>query len=119
MSDEQTTILNYGENIKIEKNDKKIYMSIYEKVKYISMFFYDIAGFFVLWVTIHFMAANLYSRFCAEPTLLGYIKSIFIAQAPHCIAMRWIIYNGGNVINSMWLSIAMWLTTKVFNKIIQ
>ena len=119
MNEEQNDISEGGENIKIREKLKGIPKVLYDKLKLISSLFYDIAGVFILWITIHFVAANLYSRFCAEQSLLGFIKSIFIAQAPHCIAMRWIIYNGGNVINSMWISIAVWFTSKVFNKIIQ
>ena len=82
--------------------------------KTIFSFIYEVAGIFIFWIVIHFMAANLYHRFCADLSIIGFIKSIFIAQAPHCIAMRWVIYNGGNMINSMWVSLAMWFTTKIF-----
>ncbi len=80
---------------------------------------YDISGIFVLWIVIHYSAANLYPIFCAELTVAGLMKSIFVAQEPHCIALRWIIYNGGNAINSMWLSIALWFTTKVFTNLLK
>lgn len=78
---------------------------------------YQIAGGIVLWILIHFAAANLYPIFCAEYTILGFIKSIFVAQAPHCIAMRWVIYNGGDVINRMWISIAIWISGKLLLKL--
>lgn len=74
---------------------------------------HDVAGIFILWIVIHYIASNMYAKFCAEVGVVGFIKSIFVAQAPHCIAMRWIIYNGGNVINNMWLSIGVWLTGKL------
>jgi hypothetical protein len=35
--------------------------------------------------------------------------SPFMAAAPHCQALRWAIYNGGNNIVSMWLILGMWL----------
>ena len=76
-------------------------------------FIYEVAGIFILWIIIHYVAANLYARFCAELSLFGFVKSIFVAQAPHCIAMRWVIYNGGIIINSMWISISIWFTTKL------
>jgi len=79
---------------------------------------YDIAGIFILWIILHYAASNLYPRFCADLSIVGFIKSIFIAQSPHCVALRWVIYNGGNVINSMWVSIALWFTTKVFSNLI-
>jgi hypothetical protein len=79
---------------------------------------YEVAGIFILWVMIHFIASNLHHRFCTELTFTGFINSIFVAQTPYCIAFRWIIYNGGLAINNMWISIAFWLTTKIFKKIV-
>ena len=83
----------------------------------IQNFIYDVAGIFILWIIIHYVSANLYSNFCAELTVYGFVKSIFVSQTPHCIAMRWIIYNGGNAINSMWISFALWITTKFIKSI--
>jgi hypothetical protein len=83
-----------------------------------SKWFVDVAGIFLMWIIIHYIASNLYASFCAELTLFGLIKSVFVAQAPHCVAMRWIVYNGGNVINNMWLSIGMWFTGKIFRDIL-
>jgi hypothetical protein len=79
---------------------------------------YEVAGVFILWIIIHYIASNLYPKFCAELTFLGLIKSMFVAQSPHCIALRWVIYNGGIAINSMWVSIAFWVTTKMLKKIV-
>ena len=78
---------------------------------------YGISGSFILWIVIHYAAANLYPHFCAETTLFGFIKSIFVANTPHCVALRWVIYNGGNIINAMWSSIALWTTATLFNNI--
>lgn len=44
---------------------------------------YDISGVFILWIGIHYSAANLYPIFCAELTMVGLMKSIFVAQEPH------------------------------------
>lgn len=71
-------------------------------------------GVFVLWIVLHFIAANLYSMFCAELSIIGFFKSIFVSETPYCIAMRWVIYNGGNAINSMWISLGLWITAKMF-----
>ena len=79
---------------------------------------YEVTGGFILWIIIHYIASNLYHRFCAELTLIGFIKSIFVAQSPHCIALRWVIYNGGLAINNMWLSIGIWFTGKLIKKIV-
>jgi hypothetical protein len=79
---------------------------------------FNIGGVFIIWILLHFTAANLYARFCAELSLIGFIKSIFVAEAPHCIAMRWVIYNGGATIHTMWISIGVWFTGKIFQKMI-
>jgi len=78
---------------------------------------YEVTGVFVLWICLHYVAANLYPSYCAETSLSGFIKSIFVAQAPHCIAMRWVIYNGGIAINSMWISIAIWISSKLLRNL--
>ena len=75
------------------------------------------AGIFMLWVCIHYIAANMYAHFCAELSLLGAIKSVFVTMAPHCVAMRWVIYNGGYVIHTMWVSIGVWIASKIFTNI--
>jgi hypothetical protein len=93
-------------------------MEVINSLKNSLKIIYDIAGIFILWIIIHYCASNLYANYCAELSISGFIKSAFIAQEPHCVAMRWIIYNGGNMINSMWISIAVWVTTKVFNNLI-
>ena len=79
---------------------------------------FNVGGIFMLWIILHYMAANLYARYCAEYSILGLIKSIFIAEAPHCIAMRWMIYHGGSSIHTMWVSIGVWFTGKLFSKFI-
>ena len=73
----------------------------------------EISGIYVLWITIHYICANLYPQFCAELSLFGFIKSIFVAESPHCVAMRWVIYHGGNIIHGMWTSIGIWITGKI------
>jgi hypothetical protein len=79
---------------------------------------YEVAGIFILWICLHYIAANLYPYYCADNSISGFIKSIFLAQAPHCIAMRWVIYHGGIAINSMWISIALWFSSKLLKNII-
>lgn len=76
--------------------------------------FFEFSGIYILWTLLHFAAANLYYRFCAELSFYGFIISIFVADSPHCIALRWIIFNSGSVIHSMWASIAIWISSKIF-----
>jgi hypothetical protein len=64
---------------------------------------------YLLWVVIHFVSVHMYMRFCTPSTLTGFLMSPFMAAAPHCQALRWSIYNGGNSIVSMWMTLGVWL----------
>jgi len=87
-------------------------------IEIIKEWFYNIGGVFIVWILIHYISANLYPMFCAEASIYGLIKSIFIAEAPHCVGMRWIIYNGGSVIHTMWISIGIWVSGKIFTNLL-
>ena len=71
--------------------------------------FKNICGIYVLWVFIHYTSTHLYIHFCTPKTITGFLMSPFMAAAPHCQALRWGIYNGGNSIVSMWLTMGVWL----------
>lgn len=77
----------------------------------------NIAGIFIIWIVLHYIAANLYAKFCAELNIIGFIKSMFVSEAPHCVALRWLIYNGGIAIHMMWVSMGLWITSKIFTNI--
>ena len=86
-------------------------------IQVIKEWFFNIASIIIMWLLLHFAAANLYARFCAELSIFGFIKSIFVAEAPHCVAMRWVIYNSGSVIHTMWISIGIWIMGKMFKHV--
>ena len=44
---------------------------------------------------------------------MDFLTSPFVAAAPHCVALRWVIYEGGNTITSMWLSLGTYLGAKL------
>ena len=69
----------------------------------------NICGIYLLWVFVHFISSHMYIRFCNPSTFIGFIMSPFMAAAPHCQALRWAIYNGGNNIVSMWITVGVWL----------
>lgn len=76
-------------------------------------FIINVCGIYLFWIIMHFAAANLYPIFCAELSIWGLIKSAFIVPSPHCQAMRWVITNGGSVINQMWVVLGTWLCGKI------
>ena len=86
---------------------------MFENVKQFIKNAIEIAGIYILWISIHFICSNMYPHFCAEFTAIGFIKSMFVIEAPHCEAMRWVIYNGGNIIHGMWAAIGIWFTKQL------
>jgi hypothetical protein len=89
----------------------------FERVKIFIKNVFGVIGIYIGWIILHWMAANLYPRYCAETSLWGIIKSAFVAPAPHCQAMRWVINNGGNMINQMWIVLGTWICGKIAYKI--
>jgi len=71
------------------------------------------ATIYISWVAIHYAASHAYVYFCASPTMVGFIQSLFVVPAPHCQALRWAIYNGGSSIQSMWILFGMWIISYV------
>jgi len=69
----------------------------------------SVCGIYLLWVVVHFVSVHMYIRFCTPSTFTGFLMSPFMAAAPHCQALRWCIYNGGNSIVSMWMTLGVWL----------
>ncbi len=65
---------------------------------------------YILWITLHFVASHLYVELCTPKTVIGFLLSPILAPALHCQAIRWIVYNGGNHINTMWIMIGLWTT---------
>lgn len=69
--------------------------------------------FYMAWVSAHYISTHIYTYFCTNNTFYGFLTSPFVAAAPHCVALRWVIYEGGNTITSMWLSLGTYLGAKL------
>lgn len=70
-------------------------------------------GIYGIWVLLHYITPHLYVHFCVPLTFRGFIMSPFIAPSPHCQALRWAIYNGGNTIIAMWVVFGTWIMQKL------
>jgi hypothetical protein len=70
-------------------------------------------GIYLVWITLHFIASHLYVKICVPASFLGFIVSPFLTTTPHCQSLRWIIYNGANTINNMWVIIGTWLSSNL------
>jgi hypothetical protein len=42
---------------------------------------------------------------------MGFIISPFMTATPHCQGLRWIIFNGANMIHNMWLIVGSWMAS--------
>ena len=61
----------------------------------------------------HYMSSHLYTNYCVEASLTGFLLSPLMTMSPHCQALRWVIYNGGYTINMMWFILGNWLLSKL------
>jgi hypothetical protein len=80
------------------------------KIIKISMSLY---GIYLVWIILHFCASHLYVKLCVPASFLGLVVSPFLTTTPHCQGLRWIIYNGANTINNMWIVIGTWLSSNL------
>jgi len=69
--------------------------------------------FYLMWIVLSYIAPHIYVYFCTPITIIGFFISPFIAAAPHCSALRWVIYEGGNMITTMWLGIGSYIAAKL------
>ena len=68
---------------------------------------------YLLWIMLHYISPHLYVHFCVPLNMRGLLMSPFIAPSPHCQALRWTIYNGGNTIITMWIFIGTLVVKKL------
>ena len=66
-------------------------------------------GIYVVWLTVFYISSHLHTYYCVPATVFGFLVTPFLVPAPHCQALRWVIYNGGNSIMSAWFILGAWL----------
>lgn len=74
---------------------------------------FKISIIYLGWIVMHYSASHMYTKFCVPETWYGFFISPFLTSTPHCQGLRWIVYNGANTINSMWILIGTWLCSKI------
>jgi len=95
----------------IEEKGKKIYSCSY-LTNYVKIGL-SVYGIYLLWILLHFGATHLYVEYCVPKSWFGLLTSPFLTSTPQCQGLRWIINNGGNQINNMWISIGSWIYIKL------
>jgi hypothetical protein len=72
-------------------------------------FVISISGIYLLWICLHYVSSHLYVKLCVPNTLWGFIMSPFMTATPHCVGLRWIVYNAAQMINNMWVFLGTWI----------
>jgi hypothetical protein len=75
----------------------------------------NLFGIYLMWIIFHYSASHIYIIYCVPKTWVGFFVSPLLTSTPHCQGLRWIIYNGGNQINNMWISIGTWICIKLLS----
>ena len=92
-------------------------MQIPEFIRTNAIIAFNMCKIYLLWIFIHHLAGILYCRYCTPTTLIGLLLSPFMVATPHCVAFRWIIYNGGVVITNMWIILGTWIAAYLLSKV--
>ena len=74
---------------------------------------YRLCGIYFVLILLHYVSSHLYVYLCVPSTWKGFILSPIQTPTPHCVALRYIIYNGGENINKMWILIGIWVCGKI------
>ena len=77
---------------------------------------YSMFGYYLMWITLHYLAVHLYPTYCAPLTIVGFILSPFMVSAPHCIAIRWLVTEGSNVIVTMWVAVGAYAIQRMLRR---
>jgi hypothetical protein len=68
-----------------------------------------ICSLYFFWIALHYTSSHLYVYFCTPYSIRGFLMSPIQSPMPHCSALRYMIYNGGEYINKMWWVFGLWL----------
>ena len=105
-------------NITVSDNLNEIQNEQLTTIKYVCNFLirtfhylYVITKMYIIWICLHYVASHLYIYLCVPDTIWGFMASPFMSITPQCQVLRWIIYNGANMINSMWIIIGSWISS--------
>jgi hypothetical protein len=74
---------------------------------------FKVSSVYLLWIFLHYFASHLYIYYCVPNTYIGFFMSPFMTMAPHCQGLRWIVYNGADIIGNMWIILGTWVCTNI------
>lgn len=98
----------------IERKENFIFKNyVYQYINKTVKISFSLYGIYLVWIVLHYGASHLYIEYCVHRTWVGALVSPFLTSTPHCQGLRWLIYNGGNQINNMWVTIGSWVCMKL------
>ena len=54
------------------------------------------------WILLHIVASHVYVKICVPSSIQGVLLAPFMAPAPHCVTIRWVVTISGDSISTMW-----------------
>lgn len=102
------------ESLSVHRVIRRMAVTFYPSVKPVAVYAYNASGLYLFWICLHYIGANMYTYYCVPSFFQGFIMSPFLVSAPHCKAIRWVVHNGGNTIDNMWIMLATWICSKLF-----
>lgn len=76
-------------------------------------------GMYMLWVTLHYIAAHLYKNHCAPSGFWGFLLSPLMASTPYCTGLVWILQNSVIKFMAIWTIIGSWISYNLNHNEIQ
>ena len=76
-------------------------------------------GMYMVWVTLHYIAAHLYKNHCAPSGFWGFILSPIMASTPYCTGLVWILQNSVIKFMTIWTIIGSWISYNLNHNEIQ
>ena len=65
---------------------------------------------YLSWMTMHYVAAHIYSEFCINWSITGYLFSPITVTSPLCKGLSWIIYESSNSLSGIFVFVGSTIT---------
>ena len=102
----------YNNNIIIQKRRKgKFQVSRQGKNMYKTII--RTIAVYLCWLIVYFASTHLYTHFCTNLSVYGFLTAPFMTQTPHCRAFLWSISNGVTIIDTMWVLIGSFIISLI------
>jgi hypothetical protein len=95
---------------KKQNENSTSWKSLFSNLYHVFKWALKISGIYFIWIFLHYSASHIYVEMCCPRTIQGFLISPFLMSTPHCQSLRWVIYNGANTINNMWIILGAWLS---------